>query len=395
MIRPLLPWVVTGLLAVACADKGANAISEPVKQLDAGQRPVKASGKKRRKPPRKKPDAGHVIHVAVLPVPPRQTQRDAGTHPPPSQPSEDDDVVPVEVPDASAPEDDATPEPSPQVVLEAGVPPFIGWLGDAGDAGPSDAGRDAAVPTEAGANDSDVSPADASVTPIDSGSYVEPSDAGSSDLDPSDSGGAPKDAAVPPVGPGFDAGQTCIAECAAVGARCVDQACVFDCSAPGACAGPVLCPEGRPCSVQCGLGSCTGPVECPDKSTCVVACDGDDSCTGGVTCRGNDCNVGCHGARSCQGDIGGGATLIRLVCDGEESCGAVQCDAQTCDLDCTASDTCDSLSVNANVLDATCSGANSCDEVNCSAGQCLVRCPGAGSCDNVNCSANIVTPACR
>ena len=108
---------------------------------------------------------------------------------------------------------------------------------------------------------------------------------------------------------------------------CDDSGCALVCG-PGECGDEIVCPAGRPCTVECsGDGSCGGRIDCDGGSSCRIICSGVGSCDDEVDCGGGRCIVECSGADSCTGGVDcDDACACDLRCEGTDSCtGTTQC----------------------------------------------------------------------
>lgn len=120
-----------------------------------------------------------------------------------------------------------------------------------------------------------------------------------------------------------------------------DGSCIITCDTP-ACAGPIVCPEGRDCTVNCiGTKACeVTSIDCTQARNCTINCEGGDACkAGGVQCAGENCEIRCVGNSTCKdAPTTCTAQTCNVFCDGDNACSAgVCCQGATCDeTSCTA-----------------------------------------------------------
>jgi hypothetical protein len=137
--------------------------------------------------------------------------------------------------------------------------------------------------------------------------------------------------------------------------------------------GPPTCPAA--CSGGCPGGTCVvtgtaGPVACPNGVDCEVDCLDEGACPKSVTCGTGNCLVRCGGTgknNQCGNAINcGAAASCKIECLGSGSCSAkITCGAGPCEVVCGAAGTQGQCS---NIVDC----AQSC--------ACDVSCLGIGSC---------------
>jgi len=132
-----------------------------------------------------------------------------------------------------------------------------------------------------------------------------------------------------------------------------------------------------------GSGAC--PNACSfcmnNNKTCVIECGGNTCKNGPVSCpSGFDCTINCSNIDSCLG-------------------ATINCPAEyKCDLLCSASDSCGSATFNCldgpcNVLcsvDSACSGLG----VSCGSNSCAASCPGNGTAPNMSCGSSCACTGC-
>ncbi|MEO7033891.1 MAG: hypothetical protein ABI548_08415 [Polyangiaceae bacterium] len=120
-----------------------------------------------------------------------------------------------------------------------------------------------------------------------------------------------------------DAHETNDVACAAAGGTYEDTTCTIDVTDPG----PVGCPPGLTCDINCkGDGTCNAGVDC-SLSVCTIQCRGDHSCSGDqIECSANGCELDCLGKHSCSGSniacLGGTCTY---ECGPGGGCGDTSC----------------------------------------------------------------------
>jgi hypothetical protein len=106
--------------------------------------------------------------------------------------------------------------------------------------------------------------------------------------------------------------------------------CLIDCTQAN-CDGPVKCPPGFSCEIDCNEdGSCTHGVDCTDSVSCDVTCTGDGSCKG-VVCGDGRCDVTCLGDQSCRTVNCEKSCACDVTCGDAADCTAVTCTAPQCD----------------------------------------------------------------
>jgi hypothetical protein len=121
--------------------------------------------------------------------------------------------------------------------------------------------------------------------------------------------------------------------CPAVCTSCsVDtKTCNIDCQRNGgACNGPIKCPEGWDCNLQCStINSCRNGVTCPAGRACNITCSGRMSCAK-FMCGSGACTIDCIGSESCSELSCGNACACDISCEPTASCNGLMCKSEGC-----------------------------------------------------------------